>query len=106
MTAWHGGDDLILAVAAQNNNTIVVVHSVGPLILEPWIDHPNVTAVRVTFLEYSDVVLIFPIARFYGQAYLARKLAMRLRMCCMVIGIPQADCHIPSQRIRQTILRN
>jgi hypothetical protein len=21
------------------------VHSVGPLILEPWIDHPNVTAV-------------------------------------------------------------
>lgn len=47
MTAWHGGDDLILAVAAQNNNTIVVVHSVGPLILEPWIDHPNVTAVSV-----------------------------------------------------------
>jgi beta-glucosidase len=35
----------VLAVAAQNNNTIVVVHSVGPLILEPWIDHPNVTAV-------------------------------------------------------------
>jgi beta-glucosidase len=46
LTAWHGGDDLILAVAAQNNNTIVVVHSVGPLILEPWIEHPNVTAVR------------------------------------------------------------
>jgi hypothetical protein len=23
----------------------VVVHSVGPLITEPWIDHPNVTAV-------------------------------------------------------------
>ncbi|KAL1688130.1 glycoside hydrolase family 3 protein [Schizophyllum commune] len=45
LTAWHGGDDLILAVAAQNNNTIVVVHSVGPLILEPWIDHENVTAV-------------------------------------------------------------
>jgi beta-glucosidase len=35
----------VLAVAAQNNNTIVAVHSVGPLILEPWIDHPNVTAV-------------------------------------------------------------
>lgn len=45
LTAWHGGDNLVLAVAAQNNNTIVVVHSVGPLILEPWIDHPNVTAV-------------------------------------------------------------
>ncbi|KIM41998.1 glycoside hydrolase family 3 protein [Hebeloma cylindrosporum] len=45
LTAWHGGDALVLAVAEQNNNTIVVVNSVGPLILEPWIDHPNVTAV-------------------------------------------------------------
>jgi predicted alpha/beta hydrolase family esterase len=46
LTAWHGGDNLVKAVAAQNNNTIVVVHSVGPLIVEPWIDHPNITAVR------------------------------------------------------------
>lgn len=45
LTAWHGGDALVLAVAAQNQNTIVVVHSVGPLILEPWVEHPNVTAV-------------------------------------------------------------
>ena len=49
LTAWHGGDDLVLAVAAQNNNTIVIVNSVGPLIIEPWIDHPNVTAVRILF---------------------------------------------------------
>ncbi|KAI9457434.1 beta-glucosidase [Lactarius psammicola] len=45
LTAWHNGDALVQAVAAQNNNTIVVVNSVGPVILEPWIDHPNVTAV-------------------------------------------------------------
>ncbi|KAG6830364.1 hypothetical protein H0H87_008310 [Tephrocybe sp. NHM501043] len=45
LTAWHGGDKLVAAVAAQNKNTIVIVHSVGPLIVEPWIDHPNVTAV-------------------------------------------------------------
>ncbi|KAH9958148.1 glycoside hydrolase family 3 protein [Russula dissimulans] len=45
LTAWFNGDALVQAVAAQNNNTIVVVHSVGPLILEPWINHPNVTAV-------------------------------------------------------------
>ncbi|EAU87688.2 extracellular beta-glucosidase [Coprinopsis cinerea okayama7 len=45
LTAWHGGDDLVLAVAEQNNNTIVVVNSVGPIIMEPWIEHPNVTAV-------------------------------------------------------------
>ncbi|KAG2344292.1 glycoside hydrolase family 3 protein [Suillus weaverae] len=45
LTAWNNGDNLILAVAAQNNNTIVVVNSVGPLIVEPWIEHPNITAV-------------------------------------------------------------
>ncbi|KAF7975977.1 hypothetical protein HWV62_8124 [Athelia sp. TMB] len=45
LTAWHGGDALVLAVAAANNNTVVVVHSVGALILEAWIEHPNVTAV-------------------------------------------------------------
>ena len=45
MTAWLNGDALVQAVASQNNNTIVAINSVGPLILEPWIDHPNVTAV-------------------------------------------------------------
>ncbi|KAG9101094.1 hypothetical protein FRC07_010356, partial [Ceratobasidium sp. 392] len=45
LTAWNNGDELVKAVAAVNNNTIVVVHSVGPLIVEPWADHPNVTAI-------------------------------------------------------------
>ena len=45
LTAWHQGDALVQSVAAKNPNTIVVVHSVGPLILEPWISNPNVTAV-------------------------------------------------------------
>ncbi|PPR00198.1 hypothetical protein CVT24_004901, partial [Panaeolus cyanescens] len=45
LTAWHSGDALIQAVAAQNNNTIVIVNSVGPLIVEPWVENPNVTAV-------------------------------------------------------------
>ncbi|EIW72437.1 hypothetical protein TREMEDRAFT_41754 [Tremella mesenterica DSM 1558] len=45
LTAWNNGDNLILAVASYCKNTIVVVHSVGPIIMEPWIDHPNVTAV-------------------------------------------------------------
>ncbi|KAL7416237.1 glycoside hydrolase superfamily [Mrakia frigida] len=42
---WHGGDELILAVAAVNKKTIVVVHSVGPVDMAAWIDHPNVVAV-------------------------------------------------------------
>ena len=45
LTLWENADNLVNAVAATNPNTIVVVHSVGPAILEPWIDHPNVTAV-------------------------------------------------------------
>jgi len=45
LTSWHNGDNLVNAVASENNNTIVVVHSVGPLILEAWIENPNVSAV-------------------------------------------------------------
>ncbi|KAG8960640.1 hypothetical protein FRC03_006312 [Tulasnella sp. 419] len=45
LKAWHGGDALVTAVANANNNTIVVVHSVGTIIMEPWIDHPNIKAV-------------------------------------------------------------
>ena len=45
LTAFLNGDALVRAVALQNNNTIVVINSVGPLILESWIEHPNVTAV-------------------------------------------------------------
>ena len=45
LTAWNNGDALVQAVAASSTNTIVVVNSVGPLILEAWIDNPNVRAV-------------------------------------------------------------
>jgi beta-glucosidase len=44
LQAWHDGDALVNAVAAVNNNTIVVVHTVGPIVVEAWIDNPNVTA--------------------------------------------------------------
>jgi beta-glucosidase-like glycosyl hydrolase len=45
LTAHDDAEQLILAVAAQNNNTIVVTHSVGPLIVDSWIEHPNITGV-------------------------------------------------------------
>jgi beta-glucosidase len=35
----------VKAVAAVNKKTIVVVHSVGPILMEEWIDNPNVAAV-------------------------------------------------------------
>lgn len=37
------GDQLINTVASQSNNTIVVVHTVGPILMD-WFDHPNITA--------------------------------------------------------------
>ncbi|ODQ52709.1 beta-glucosidase [Saitoella complicata NRRL Y-17804] len=45
LTLWHDGDTLIKTVAEHCYNTVVVIHSVGPVILEEWIEHPNVTGV-------------------------------------------------------------
>jgi beta-glucosidase len=42
---WHSGNQLVQAVANVNKNTIVVIHSVGPLILETILALPNVQAV-------------------------------------------------------------
>ncbi|EMD41674.1 glycoside hydrolase family 3 protein [Gelatoporia subvermispora B] len=44
LSAWHNGDALVEQVASVNNNTIVVVNTVGPILVEAWIDNPNVTA--------------------------------------------------------------
>ena len=45
LTAWHAGDQLVKTVALASSNVVVIVNSVGPLILESWINNPNVTAV-------------------------------------------------------------
>ncbi|KAF7314641.1 Glycoside hydrolase family 3 protein [Mycena kentingensis (nom. inval.)] len=45
LQAWHSGDALVAQVAKFSSNTIVVVNSVGPIVMEPWIENPNVTAV-------------------------------------------------------------
>jgi len=55
LSAWLGGDQLVQAVATQNNNTMVVINAVGPIILEPWIDNPNVTAVVWAGLGGTEV---------------------------------------------------
>ncbi|KAJ5106610.1 glycoside hydrolase family 3 protein [Penicillium angulare] len=45
LTLMHNGDLLINTVAENCDNTIVVVQAVGPVDMEKWIEHPNVTAV-------------------------------------------------------------
>ncbi|CAE6460079.1 unnamed protein product, partial [Rhizoctonia solani] len=45
LTIWSNGDELIKTVAAECNNTIVVIHSGQQVLMESWIENPNVTAV-------------------------------------------------------------
>lgn len=45
LTLWHGGNELIKNVSAINPNTIVVLHTAGPVAIDEWYDNPNVTAI-------------------------------------------------------------
>lgn len=45
LTAWGNGDVLVQNVSALCNNTIVVVHSVGPIIMDAWKNNDNITAI-------------------------------------------------------------
>lgn len=42
---WHNGNQLVQAAAQANKNVVVVVHSVGPIILETILNTPGVRAV-------------------------------------------------------------
>lgn len=41
---WWNGDSLVEHVAAVCNNTIVVIHSVGPVQMS-WSNHPNISGI-------------------------------------------------------------
>lgn len=45
LTLWNAGNHLIKTVADYCNNTIVVMHTVGPVLVDSFYDHPNVTAI-------------------------------------------------------------
>ncbi|KAI6778868.1 beta-glucosidase A-like protein [Emericellopsis cladophorae] len=45
MTLWKNGNELIKNVSSVNPNTIVVMHTVGPVEVAEWHDNPNVTAI-------------------------------------------------------------
>ncbi|KAI8619306.1 glycoside hydrolase family 3 protein [Chytriomyces sp. MP71] len=50
---WHNGDAVIEAVASVNKNTVVVIHSVGPVDM-PWFDHPNITGIVFALLPGQE----------------------------------------------------
>jgi beta-glucosidase len=45
LTLWQNGDTLIRNVSALCNNTIVVIHSVGPVLVNSFYQSENVTAI-------------------------------------------------------------
>lgn len=54
LEAWHNGDELVQKAAAAYSNVVVVVHTVGPIVMEPWIDLPSVKAVLVAHLPGQE----------------------------------------------------
>jgi beta-glucosidase len=51
---WHNGDALVEAAAAKYATVIVVVHTVGPILVENWIDLPSVKAVVFAHLPGQE----------------------------------------------------
>ena len=49
-----GGDELVKNVAKECPQTVVVVHAVGPVVLERWVDLPNVKAVILANLPGEE----------------------------------------------------
>lgn len=54
LNLWHNGDKLIQNVAAKYSNVVVVVHTVGPVLLEAWHDLPSVKAVVFAHLPGQE----------------------------------------------------
>lgn len=54
LKAWHNGDTLVQKAAEKYSNVVVVVHTVGPIIMEPWINLPSVKAVLVAHLPGQE----------------------------------------------------
>ncbi|RAL13127.1 beta-glucosidase [Aspergillus homomorphus CBS 101889] len=47
-------DELVLNVAKQCNNTMVIIHNAGVRLVDKWIDHANITAVMYAHLPGQD----------------------------------------------------
>lgn len=54
LNAWHGGDNLVKAAADKFSKVVVVIHTVGPTLLDEWIDHESVKAVLLAHLPGQE----------------------------------------------------
>ena len=44
-TLWGDGEEVIKTVAGVNPNTVVIIHSVGPVLIGDWYEHQNITGI-------------------------------------------------------------
>ncbi|KAK8855485.1 beta-glucosidase F [Apiospora arundinis] len=54
LKAWHNGDELVQKAAEKYSNVVVVVHTVGPIVMEPWINLPSVKSVVFAHLPGQE----------------------------------------------------
>lgn len=54
LVSWHNGDALVKAAAAKYATVVVVVQTVGPILVEPWIDLPTVKSVVFAHLPGQE----------------------------------------------------
>ena len=52
--AWHNGDKLVVDAANKFSTVVVVIHTVGPLLLDKWIDLPSVKSVLFAHLPGQE----------------------------------------------------
>jgi beta-glucosidase len=55
MQLLNNGGDLINYVADHHNDTIVYVEAPGPVDMEPWASHPNVTAIMYGYFGGQEM---------------------------------------------------
>ncbi|KAK8038203.1 hypothetical protein PG994_014970 [Apiospora phragmitis] len=54
LKAWHNGDELVQKAAEKYSNVVVVVHTVGPIVMDPWINLPSVKSVVFAHLPGQE----------------------------------------------------
>ena len=45
LTLWQNGENVIKTVTENCNNTVVIMHTAGPVLIDEWYNNPNVTAI-------------------------------------------------------------
>ena len=106
LTAWHDGSTLVRTVAANCNNTVVVIHAVGPVLVEDFVDHPNVTAVLFAGLpgQESGNSLVDVL---YGDVNPSGRLPFTIAKTYADYGIPlhnTTDVAVPQEPFTEGLL--